>query len=187
MHDAVRRHPLPCVRGVAVSSDDALIRTSCEGHCAGRRRCLGADKVTAGRDADPCAGQGAPVEADAGGGEVPLDCRNCRRRKDRPQLCQRTAAIDAAGAGYSGGDRGRAAGKGDAAGGVDKGDAGGVGGAAARPRLERAYSVLERVRLVATRCKCLAASAMLFGMMTVTIKTTIKSQPSAFLFAIARS
>ena len=44
-------------------------------HRAGRRRRLGAGETTAGRDADPRAGAGASVEADAGGGEVSIGRR----------------------------------------------------------------------------------------------------------------
>jgi hypothetical protein len=46
------------------------------------------------------------------------------------------------------------------------------------PRLERVYSLLKRVRLVTTRCKRLAASAVLLDMRTVTIKATKSLNPA---------
>ena len=69
-------------------------------HRAGRRRRLGAGEATAGRDADPRAGAGASVEADAGGGEVPIGRRDRRSGGRHPQLRQPAAAADAAGAGH---------------------------------------------------------------------------------------
>jgi hypothetical protein len=41
-------------------------------HCARRWRPVGIGETTAGRDADPRAGAGASLEADAGGGEVSI-------------------------------------------------------------------------------------------------------------------
>ena len=53
-------------------------------HRAGRRRRLGAGEATAGRDADPRAGAGASVEADAGGGQVSIGRRDWPKPRASP-------------------------------------------------------------------------------------------------------
>ncbi len=99
-------------------------------HRAGRRRCLGAAEATARQHADSGAGAGASVEADVGGGEVPIGGRARGSRGRNSELRQPAAAAHAVGAGHRRGDSGGETAEGDAAGGRDAGDAQRMGSAA---------------------------------------------------------